>query len=375
MISGPIIPRTGECLWELLNQDPSLIERGLQVVRGDLVLDEGLVIDALARDASGGPVLLFCAADTGAGFEERRLPGRIREACDWFVRNWRVLATALPDCAIRLNDPPRLIAVGFEFSDVCLERLRDPEFAELSVYRFEGVFIDGQRHIGVTPVFGKAIEEMTSSAVPVGIRDVDLGARCGQFLEIMARLDPDLRIEGDRFSRRFFSSAGFLAELRYDGDSLLIATASDEARIVQTEEDIEDVVDRVLRCYLEGRLGVEEHAAANEGIRNAEGRNAEGRNAEGSGHRETSAICDRSLQTGKRSCEGHGIEERDEEEVPAVSRRVEQADSPEAESSGRMGSTEGRLTLGGLRERMAQAQVSSEELEAFCELETRGDGE
>ncbi len=263
MIAGPILPRTADGLWEAIRKDPERLERGLRVVRRELVLHaglgtggaaipagDGLVIDALGADAVGAPVLLFVAQIE----QDRCLPARIAEAREWFARNAPMLTPILDGDGVRLDLPARVFVVGFEFTASCLERLsllaqlaaaggREP--ADVSAFRVEGLILDGVHHIGVARVLG-------------GEGDIRLGApeasevskRCEQLAELLECLDPELTQDAERFARTWRCQGTTILRLERDARHLRAQIPGEGAVDLIHEEDLADACDLAMRRYL-----------------------------------------------------------------------------------------------------------------------------
>ena len=98
MIAGPILPRTAEGLWSVVQDDPGRVEHGLELLRRELQLEDGLRIDALAADASGRPVLVF-----GSMVEhDHGLPARIADTVAWFARSGPIVRAMLDGARVLL---------------------------------------------------------------------------------------------------------------------------------------------------------------------------------------------------------------------------------------------------------------------------------
>ena len=150
MIAGPILPRTAEGLWRVVPDVPGRIEHGLRLLRLDLELDGGVKTAALAPDASGRPVLMF-----GSLVEhDHGLPARIGDALAWFRRSALMLQTLVDGVRVRLDLPPRVLVVGFEFTERCLSRLRGDDSTDLLVVRIDAVRVGGRDHVGAVVVHG-----------------------------------------------------------------------------------------------------------------------------------------------------------------------------------------------------------------------------
>ncbi len=252
MISAPIIPRTRESLWDLLESEPERIERGFALVQRELIVDEGIVVDAIARDTAGRLVLVFLVADDDDG-GDRDVGLRVFGATQWIARNERLLLGALPEAEIRGGMAPRVVVLGFEFSETCVETLRTMQLEDLSIYRCEAFVLDGHLHAGMSPVLGGAADRRHDTlAVPPGVADAELKRVGAEIIDLVSRIDPNVEVQGDRYSRRFVSTHGLLAELFVSGDRLFISgIGPDDTPRPVNSTDSRQIADAIVRNYLE----------------------------------------------------------------------------------------------------------------------------
>ena len=96
MIRGPVLPQSREALWALVVGRLEVIERGLTLVGEGFDCSDGQLglVDALARDAAGAPVLLVLAIEGDA-----LLLARTIAAADFLHRAGESLGAALPEAA------------------------------------------------------------------------------------------------------------------------------------------------------------------------------------------------------------------------------------------------------------------------------------
>jgi hypothetical protein len=263
MIAGPILPRRADGLWEAIRKDPERLERGLRVVRRELVLHaslgvgacggaegEGLVIDALGADAVGAPVLLFIAQLE----QDRCLPARISEATEWFARNAAMLTPILDGDGVRLDLPARVFVVGFEFTASCMERLSALSQAagagrctpaDVSAFRVEGLVLDGVHHVGVARVLGGAGDGRLRAPA-----ESELGKRCEQLAELLECLDPELTQDGEPYARTWRCQGTTILRLERDARRVrAVIPTEGEVELLQ-EEDLADACDLAMRRYL-----------------------------------------------------------------------------------------------------------------------------
>ena len=254
MISGPIFPRTREGLWNLTRQNLDLIEHGLTIVQSDLCLDGGERIDGLCRDALGHPTLLLC----GEGVDEVGIVSRAIEMQAWVTAHGNLLEQALPLRGLRYDFPVRVIILVFDISFDTLQRLRGLAALPIEVYQARSFIVDGETLVGVKPLAGEAASSGDDGFdVPRGLTDAPTRDHCGRLLDLLRRLEPTLRVSGDRYSRRFCFDAYPLAELRAGSDGVELRVSSDDEgcgepnfRLEEWEECLE-AMDCVMRRYLQ----------------------------------------------------------------------------------------------------------------------------
>jgi hypothetical protein len=253
MISGPVLTRTREDLRGVTRRYLDRIERGLRVVQDDLVFDDACRVDALARDAQGSPVLLFLVLPE----EDRDLPARVLDAASWVAANPRLLAQALPLRGVDYARPPRVLVVGFDLPEPLLARLGALRLASLDVFRVQWFLAGGETKVGVVPLIGAAARgDDEGFRVPTGLEEPQHRSLCTRLLDLLQRIDPQIAVRGDRFSRRFSIGGRPLAELWSGGDELRLGIGDEqsdgrEELALATWDDCEAAADRVMRRYLE----------------------------------------------------------------------------------------------------------------------------
>jgi hypothetical protein len=276
MIAGPILPRTADGLWDAVRRDPERLERGLRLVRRELVLGGSsgvfdgvpgvfdgvpgvhdgspgaaagaLVVDALGADAVGAPVLLFVALID----RDRHLPARIADAREWFARNASMLAPILDGSGVRVDLPARVFVIGFEFSEACLTRLRreaeqprEGRLGEVAAFRVEGLFVDGVRHVGVVQVLGDA------AGVDLGADpESPLAQRARQLADLLAHVDPDLVADGDRYSRVWRLDGTTVIRVERDARRLYAVIPDGGVLELAGDDDVAEACDLAMRRYL-----------------------------------------------------------------------------------------------------------------------------
>ncbi len=329
MISGPVVPRSYEGLWELVRSNPERLESGLVLLEEGLVIDQDLRIDALARDAAHGPVFIFATLSD----EGRSLPGRIMEARDWLLRNQELLRQALPDQGLRLDRDPRCMVIGFDFDPGFLRRLEVLDVGDLSAFRFETLSIGDDVHIGVNQLLGGSHPRSELSAVPEG--PVGCARSLGmQFLDLVKRIEPDCEVQGDRYSRSFFAEHGLLARLQVEGGRFRAISPCGENRLLDSPDDQGVLADAVLRHHV---AMLDSATLLGEAIIRAE-----------------------SAEAGTPRLLSGQVGAEDESEPSAAELADDLAVGPGLDPSSAVGQLHE-----GLRQRLAKLKVSQEELEAL----------
>ena len=249
MISGPVFPRNREGLAELVERHLDEIERGMVLVDRDLECGADCNVDALAMDAAGRPVFLFMAQrDT-----EASLPGRILTASAWLVSGVSLLRRFVPFDGLDYSQPSRMVVLGFELSAGLLEQLSQLRELGVEVYQYCSVRVGDRERGGVFPLLGGAdLEGGDADQLPEGVRDPQARALGGYVLDLMRRLDPDVQVAGDRYTRTFSYGSDALAELylRNGQLSVRVPDAPDVCSL-RTQEDAQLVAEAVTRRFLE----------------------------------------------------------------------------------------------------------------------------
>ncbi len=247
MIYGPIVPRTQDGLAEVVLRAPERLEGGLQTVVEGLRLGEGILVDAVARDASGLPVLLFLAPPP----DDRSVPARVVEALSWFDEFGAALRDVLQRRAVRLDRGVRAIVACFDLTDTTLRRLRELADPRITVLRLEPFQIGGQRDVGVVPLLDHGRPHLGARVTDAGLPSaLDDYPRARRFLDLIDRLDPVIEASGDRYRRSFSYRGTALATLCRVDDVVEVRFAGAAPLPLREEADVAIAFDRVARRYL-----------------------------------------------------------------------------------------------------------------------------
>lgn len=261
--------------------DPSaspcaLLEHGLVPIAKELVLDDGVQIDLLARDASQAPVavLAFDPADEDTALE------RVVDLDCWYEHGRELLRQALALLApagtspsLRLDAPLRVFVVTREPSPMLLARLRRLPGVDLQVFELRTLRVAGLRRtmlLGVPPWDG-GVRTRLAQELPMGLAD-DTQRGCYEALvQRLALLPGELEIVGDRYWRLLRSGGRDVLELQVQAGVLwaaLARAAGGDGRplSLRGRSDVDLLVDLVLRQVLaaEGPSRVRSSALAGE---------------------------------------------------------------------------------------------------------------
>lgn len=246
MIRGSVLPLQRDGLWRLVRQRTGLFERGLRIVAEQIEFGaSGLpAVDGLLRDAGGAPVLVFATDDRDAS-----LAARVLAAHSFWQRNAAGMARALPEADLRDGGMCRLlvVAVGIRAENLAaLSRLQIPELQVVEVDTFR---VSGQDRIVIRTLHGASLG---ASGPDLDGALGDAGRRVfAAFEHFVQRLDPKIRVEGDRFSRRASLDGHLLADLWYADDAVHALVCGGVGRRIDTDVDLREVCDQLARRYLQ----------------------------------------------------------------------------------------------------------------------------
>lgn len=258
MIRGPILPQARERLWSIVQQRLDAVESGLELVLESLDCSAGEhgMIDGLCRDAAGAPVLVALAVDGDA-----LLLPRMVAAAAFVDRIGDALAEAVPEGSFCSGARVRLLVIGTETSTTALQALSRLDLPLLELCRLEPFRLAGSERFAVR-WFGANTGGAIDAVAPQSDRDaVDVAADPTSFgsedshwqaiVTLCERLDPGVRIDGDRFRRRVTWHGRVLGHVA-SIDGALVATAADGSETaLLTKSDVRTFGDRLMRRYAE----------------------------------------------------------------------------------------------------------------------------
>jgi hypothetical protein len=249
MIRSPVHPQLRSASWHQLVDVLDVIERGLTLVLEGIDCGSGQfgLVDGLARDASGAPVLVLAAVD-GDG----QLAARVHAACEFLSRGGDSLATALPEANLCPGARGRVFVVGIASGDASLQLLRRLPLPGLYVCRVESFRVGGTERFSVQWL--GADEAETSNQRQREARSsttfevaVERRAAWESLRKLCERIDPAVRLDGDRFSRRVTWHGGLLGQVVSADGELCGVDADGTRRVLADARDVRCFVDAMLR--------------------------------------------------------------------------------------------------------------------------------
>lgn len=252
MIRAPVLPHSREALWALVAVRLEVVERGLVLVAEGVDCSDGHygAVEGLARDASGAPVLVLVAVDN-----DPLLPARVVAACEFLVRVGDSLVNAVPEANFCGGRSGRVFVVGGAAAAASMDLMRRLALPGLQICRLESFRIGGAERLAVRWLTAGPAASVSAPATvePAVEFDVPPGQR-GEWETIRSvceRIDPTVRIDGDRFLRRVTWHGRLLGE---------VVTSEGELRALDHEGGEHDLrgcggvrrfADTLLRRYAE----------------------------------------------------------------------------------------------------------------------------
>lgn len=251
MIRGPVLPQMREGLWALVARHLDSIETGLQLVLADLDCSGGHLglVDGLARDASGAPVLVLLAIDGDA-----LLAARVLAAAEFLERVGDSLGTAIPEASFATGVVGRVVVVGTESAAASLEHLRKLPLATLEVCRLEPFRIAGTERFAVRwlaaggPSVGAVVQAAAQVPMAFAVGKEQEG-HWQAIVRICERLDAGVRIDGDRFWRRITWHGRLLGQVHAVDGCLQAGDASGACSNLHSAQDVRQFGDRLVRRF------------------------------------------------------------------------------------------------------------------------------
>jgi hypothetical protein len=249
------MPQMRESLWSLVAKRLDSLETGLSLVLEGLDCGGGQLgaIEGLARDANGAPVLLMLAIDGDA-----LLTARVLAAISFVERVGDSLCLAVPEGGFASGVHGRVVVVGTETAAASFEQLRRVPFAALQLCRLEPFRIAGSERFAVRwlPTTAAADAAADDPAIEFAVapshREHWLAIE-----RLCQRLDPAVRLSGDRFWRRITYQGTLLGQVLV-ADGVLHTSGPDGVRrSVLSAADVREFGDQLVRRFavLRGLVG------------------------------------------------------------------------------------------------------------------------
>ncbi|HEU4419203.1 MAG TPA: hypothetical protein VFT55_09710 [Planctomycetota bacterium] len=250
MIRGPVLPQLRDSLWSLVSRRLDAIERGLTLVVEGLDCSGGQLgqVDGLARDAMGGPVLVLLAVDGDA-----LLSARVLSACEFLTRVGDSLVTAVPEANFCGGIGGRVLLVGTEASAASLELLRRLPLPAFQVCRLEPFRLAGTERFAVRWLSADGAASAPRLAVaptPEFNVSKERSRDWATLRSLCERIDPGVRIDGDRFWRRITWSGRLLGEVWSVDGELRAVTADGMQSTLSGAGEIRAFADQLMRQYM-----------------------------------------------------------------------------------------------------------------------------
>lgn len=253
MIRGPILPQLREGLWAIVAARLDAIERGLELVFEGFDCSNGQLglVDGLGRDAMGAPVLIVLALDGDA-----MLASRVLSAREFLQRVGDALATALPEASFCPGTIGRVLVVGTEHSAASVDQLHRFGFSGVQICRLEPFRIAGQERFAVqwlrgqmsAPVPSEPVADAAGDDAPFCV-DAHGQPHWDAIRRICERIDPAVRIGGDRFSRRITWQGRVLGEVVSVGGQIRAVCQGGAPIDVHDSRDVRSFADQLLRRF------------------------------------------------------------------------------------------------------------------------------
>ncbi|MBL8769287.1 MAG: hypothetical protein JNL94_18080 [Planctomycetes bacterium] len=253
----------------LVAQNVDLLESGLRTMTTELVIGDDLVIDVLAHDVEGRPVLVLIEDGTGESLFQRAATAVLE-----FRRAARLFHALNPERGFDVHDTPRLLLVArrlAERTEALLALLKIP-----SLKTFECTVVDSatgfqlvvtSRSASPVRAFATTRKDLDESSTPLSTMPLRPGFHAekpGKKLakargkvtrtlfddmkERLLRLSPDVLEEQDGDVVCFRIGDNLLAQVTRTDDALLVSTGA-EPWTVDDEEAVAKAMDAVFRHF------------------------------------------------------------------------------------------------------------------------------
>jgi hypothetical protein len=256
MIQGPVLPQLRASVWANMAGRLGSIERGLELLLEGVDCSAGRfgLVEGLARDAMGAPVLVLVAVD-GDGL----LTARAHAACEFLARLGDSLLCAVPEANLVAGVRGRVLVIGTDAGAGSLDLLCRLPLPGLEVCRVETFRLAGSERLSVRWLHVDGGNRSSTAPAPlVRMPEFEVpGHRRStwdELRQLCERIDPGIAWDGDRFSRRLtWQGRGLGRIVVADGELLGIeqrgAVGAGAQHPLRGAEDVRRFFDRLLRNY------------------------------------------------------------------------------------------------------------------------------
>lgn len=247
MIRGPVLPQAREALWALVAGRLDCIERGLLLVAEGVDCSGGQfgLVEGLARDANGGPVLVLVAVDG-----DPLLPARALTACEFLARVGDAIGPAVEEGSFCAGRSGRVLVIGGAAGEASLELLRRLAFPGLQLCRLEAFRVDGRERFAARWLGTGSAHRTAPADDAVEFEVPAAGQRTWNGIQhICRRVDPTVHIDGGRFARRITWRGRLLGEVITSEGALRGVDHDGRQRSLDSDRDVRAFGDSLLRRY------------------------------------------------------------------------------------------------------------------------------
>lgn len=252
MIRGPVLPQQRDGLWALIAGRLEAIERGLTLVLEAVDCSGGQFgpVEGLARDAAGAPVLVLVAVEGDA-----LLAARTLAAVEFLQRVGDGLVPAIPEAQLHPGAAGRVLVVGTETAAVALRQVTRLPLPSLFVCCLEPFRIAGTERFAVRWLLAGRPGTEASPIVPAAASAPEFAVPAARreawtkVLDRCERIDPDVRIDGDRYWRRITWRGHALGEIRLVDGALSGICGGSTPRLLEHDGELRMFTDQVLRRF------------------------------------------------------------------------------------------------------------------------------
>lgn len=242
MIAGPVSARGEVGLDGLVLRHLPLLEHRLACVAVDLDIAD-VALTLLGRDAAGAPVLVF-ADDGNAAMPVAARVARLHahlSSNTWLLQ--RVFPHKLP-----AQPNLRVIVAGFRFDDLALATLRALALPDLRVLELHDWTAAGKRHWAVRSVLARPEDRDEGFTVPSAL-PTQFAGQAKELLAWLERLDADVAVTGDRFSRQVVARGRPLCVLGFGQGALELTLPTGEVLPLLVRDDAVAAMDKVMATF------------------------------------------------------------------------------------------------------------------------------